>query len=633
MSERYSRLFSLSQNLYTEDAPVLVAAGALLKDNQTGKVLAQLKIQSITEKTIKAAKVQITPFDTVGNPLDGTIEKEFLDLSVARDDTFGQKTPVFLPNASTRGFSVRVTEVAFADNTVWQDNGSEWKPLTAQSELIVKLKDPELVKQYQLSFGAASQFIPAKERDLWLCTCGHINHADEETCAACGVAMQDLRSVDFKAMQAEKQARLAEEAKRAQEAEKKAKATKTKAVIATAITVPLVIALIIFGVWFTKYSKTKAFYNEALLLAESGHEEQAVEMLESIEDFKDSSKQIKQIKYKLANSLYDKKEYVKAIELFENLDDFEDSKQMAKYVNAEKLLFEQKYQIAIPVYKELGDFKDSIDRINSIYRTAKSLLGKDDEEAYNIFVTLGDYEDAKEIAEDFSYLPIVSQEEVLAFSYRCQYNRKGQIIKKTNNTTNKNTNLGISYLDLDYSYNKDNQVSKITEYSQSDGSKQYVSTFNYDSNGNCIKKETKGMFSSSNDRTTSFFYDTNNRCIKKVSRQPDTEVSETFEYTFNSNNQCIQEKHSQTSVSGVEFNSSTHTFEYDQNGDIKTEKVVADESGLPNQNLFKTATYTYHYDYDEAGNVTKIVKTNTSNGQEYVLEQYEYGHVYTPDAK
>ncbi len=633
MSERYSRLFSLPQNLYTEDAPVLVAAGALLKDNQTGKVLAQLKIQSITEKTIKAAKVQITPFDTVGNPLDGTTEKEFLDLSICRDDTFGQKTPVFLPNASTRGFAVRVTEIAFADNVVWQDNGCEWKPLTVQSKLIDKLKDPELVKQYQLSFGAASQFIPAKERDLWICSCGHINHAGEEACTVCGVALQALRNVDFKALQAEKQARLVEEAKQAQEEEKKANATKKKAIITAAIAIPLAIMLIVFGVWFTKYSKTKVYYNEALSLAESGYEEQAIEMLESIEDFKDSSKQIKQIRYQLANTLYQKKEYDKAIELFESLADYEDSVQMVKYVNAEKLLFEQKYQEAIPAYKELGDFKESTDRVNSIYSAAKSLLGKNDEAAYGIFVTLGDYEQAKEYADDFSYLPIVSQEEVLDFSYRCQYNRKGQIIKKTNNTTNKNTSLGITYLDLTFSYNKNNLLSNITEYSQSDGSKQYITTFDYDSNGNCVKKETKGMFSSSNDRTTTFFYDNNNRCIKKVSRQPGTEVSETFEYTYNKNNQCIQEKHSQTSVSGYAFNISTHSFEYDKNGNIKTEKVVADESAITNKDLFETATYTYHYDYDEAGNVTRIAKINTSNGQKYILEQYEYGHVYTPDAK
>ena len=65
MSERYTRLFSLPENLYSVGAPVVIAAGAVLKDNQTGKVLTQLKIQNISDKAVKAATVSIVPMDTV----------------------------------------------------------------------------------------------------------------------------------------------------------------------------------------------------------------------------------------------------------------------------------------------------------------------------------------------------------------------------------------------------------------------------------------------------------------------------------------------------------------------------------------------------------------------------------------
>jgi len=37
MSERYSKLFAFPENLYAAGSPVVIAAGALLKDNQTGK--------------------------------------------------------------------------------------------------------------------------------------------------------------------------------------------------------------------------------------------------------------------------------------------------------------------------------------------------------------------------------------------------------------------------------------------------------------------------------------------------------------------------------------------------------------------------------------------------------------------
>ena len=96
MSERYTRLFALEENLYSDGSPVVISAGALLKDNQTGAVLAQLKIRNIGSKMIKAAAVRITCFDTVGKPLEGTAEKEYLDLTAGRDEEFGQKSLVSL---------------------------------------------------------------------------------------------------------------------------------------------------------------------------------------------------------------------------------------------------------------------------------------------------------------------------------------------------------------------------------------------------------------------------------------------------------------------------------------------------------------------------------------------------------
>ena len=59
MSERYTKVFSLPENLYTESSPVIISAGALLKDNISGKMLAQLKLKNIGKKIIKAVTVKI----------------------------------------------------------------------------------------------------------------------------------------------------------------------------------------------------------------------------------------------------------------------------------------------------------------------------------------------------------------------------------------------------------------------------------------------------------------------------------------------------------------------------------------------------------------------------------------------
>ena len=53
MSERFTKLFSLRENLYVKGAPVVIAAGALHKDNQADRIIAQIKIRSISSKKIR----------------------------------------------------------------------------------------------------------------------------------------------------------------------------------------------------------------------------------------------------------------------------------------------------------------------------------------------------------------------------------------------------------------------------------------------------------------------------------------------------------------------------------------------------------------------------------------------------
>ena len=161
MSERYTKLFSLPPDLYAEGSPLIVSAGNLLKDNQTGNVLVQLKIKNISPKTVKAATVAIRALDTMGRPMDGDTAKEYLDLSVRQGEEFGQKAAIPLPNPSTRGFTVTVKEVVFADNSAYEGTDAPWEPLPAATPLTRTLEDLELVKQYELTFGGPCQVTPS----------------------------------------------------------------------------------------------------------------------------------------------------------------------------------------------------------------------------------------------------------------------------------------------------------------------------------------------------------------------------------------------------------------------------------------------------------------------------------------
>lgn len=231
-------------NLYAEGAPVLLTAGALLKDNQTGMVLAQLKFQNIGAKVVKAVKTEITPQDVMGNQLGASADYQYLDLNAARDAVFGQKTPVYLADAATRSFSIRVTQVVFADNTAWTDTQKLWEPLMEQETLETVLENEELVEQYRIQFGLDACYQMIVERGLWRCTCGGVNHQGELACHICGKEFDKLLSATIPRLTAARNERLVFEKREA--AEQRAKSVKVLK-IAIPVVILLAVAIGVIG--------------------------------------------------------------------------------------------------------------------------------------------------------------------------------------------------------------------------------------------------------------------------------------------------------------------------------------------------------------------------------------------------
>ncbi|MBP3591961.1 MAG: hypothetical protein J6K14_05700 [Clostridia bacterium] len=196
MSERYSRIFSLCNNLYTEGAPIVIKAGALHKDNETSWLIAQLKFQNISQKTVKLVKVELKCFDSVERPIEENVTYEYLDLNEARDSDFGSNRPIRIANTSVRSFSARVTEVGFCDNTIWKNQTDAWNPIPAQNAIQSLISDHETLIGYKNIFGNNANHTIVETKDLWLCTCGSINHTIEQRCHKCNSALTDLKSID-----------------------------------------------------------------------------------------------------------------------------------------------------------------------------------------------------------------------------------------------------------------------------------------------------------------------------------------------------------------------------------------------------------------------------------------------------
>ena len=113
---RYEKVFTLTPMLYTEDSPVIIEAGALQKDNVNGNIIAQLKFKSVSVKVIKALTVKIVALDVSGNPIGEEIEHQYLDLTIQRNECFGSKEAIILPDNTAREFWAYVTDIVFFDN-------------------------------------------------------------------------------------------------------------------------------------------------------------------------------------------------------------------------------------------------------------------------------------------------------------------------------------------------------------------------------------------------------------------------------------------------------------------------------------------------------------------------------------
>lgn len=369
MSERYSNVFTLQQNLYAVGSPVLIAAGTLLKDNQTGRVVAQLKFRSISNNIIKAVKVKLDLFDTAGNPIAESVVFDYLDLSASRDAEFGQKTPVPVPENKARSYKAAVTEVVFADKSIWTATGEAWEPLSSPAPLTIS--DPELLNQYQLRFGSNSRYTPKEEKGLWHCTCGALNHAGEN-CHVCRNSLFELQTVDMAELEADKDARLEQEAK--QVAEKKAAAEiqrqknkKTLSIVTAAVCAVVALMLLV-----AKVIVPNNEYNAAVALMEAGQYSEAIAAFEAMEGYKDSEEQIVNCEKAIVD---------------------------AELAKAEELLAAGDYDGAMAIFESLSN-AEGVERVETAklvvaYRTAEALAENGETAKAAIeFGKLGNYSDA-----------------------------------------------------------------------------------------------------------------------------------------------------------------------------------------------------------------------------------------------
>lgn len=589
MSERYSKVFSLPENLYAEGAPVIIAAGALLKDNQTGRVVAQLKLRNISPKTIKAVTVRLFPMNTAGQPLGDVVRYEYLDLSSNRDADFGSKSAIPMPDKTTRSFSIRVAEVIFADNSAWSDSNVVWEPLKKPEALGPRL-DSEMVKQFQIEYGSRAKNFLLEQKDLWHCVCGAVNRQGETVCHSCRKSIYDLKRLDFEALKEHKEQRLVKEQEQA--VEKAAATRKTIKVLAAVLVVAAVFCIV--ASFVVDALKKNNAYNEAALLMEQGKYEEAIEAFSALEGYKDSAEQIEEANRLLA--------YQHALQLL-NSDDSLDNNE------------------AYSILCELGNYKDAPELLKEFVYRVISAEYSGSKTALNNGIGTFLYDDCGRLILETGP----------SWEHSYVYGEDGKLIRD-----------GSPDFQTEYQYGSNDELISTRKLLARDSSgKTYYLSATYDESGFPLtvkndyealywvyQYQGKGEDLHDSVRITARYheleysidlsdYDCNKLCEGVVQYFPTFWVvkkngkwTSRYELRFNT-------------IAGI-YRQTVESCEYDEQMNVVS-KFTFDRNGKQD--------YEYHYTntYDNANNLIKV-EQRTVGGTSTLVKEFKYGYIYAPNA-
>lgn len=250
MANRFERLFQLPEKQYIEGSPVILAAGVLSKDTETGSVIAQLKFQSVSEKRIKAVKVSLSAYDVSKAEVQGVTDYQYLELNVGNGQDFGANKAIVMPTSVTRSFTVSSILVVFGDGSMW-DSNNDFAVLPAAKAL--SLGSAELNKQYRIATNDSASYTPAENQDLWQCACGTWNKG--AICTHCRIlknkvfsaldvtTLTEQMNIRLTKEQEQREAEAARQAQLQAEAEIRRKKNKKRLTIFTIIALTVAILL------------------------------------------------------------------------------------------------------------------------------------------------------------------------------------------------------------------------------------------------------------------------------------------------------------------------------------------------------------------------------------------------------
>lgn len=201
MSEKYTIVQHEKRLFWLQNCPVLLHSYALTKNNTNNSIFLQCKFENIADKPIKAMNIAVKCSDVSHQELANVDNFPYLDINVQPYTLFGDKTPVALPNNTTRNVRIIPLKVIFSDDTTWE-NTSERAYELAEYEQQPISSLGELADQYKRDLhkicidSEKHNYLPANVNGFTICGCGKVVLPDTQYCASCGVDFSKLFAIN-----------------------------------------------------------------------------------------------------------------------------------------------------------------------------------------------------------------------------------------------------------------------------------------------------------------------------------------------------------------------------------------------------------------------------------------------------
>lgn len=201
MSEKYTTVQHEKRLFWLQDCPVLLHSYALTKNNTNNSIFLQCKFENIADKSIKAMNIAIKCSDVSHQELANVDNFPYLDIKVQPYTLLGDKTPVALPDNTTRNVRIIPLKVIFSDDTTWE-NTSERAYELAEYEQQPISSLGELADQYKRDLhkictdSEKHNYLPANVNGFTVCGCGKVVLPDTQYCASCGVDFSKLFAIN-----------------------------------------------------------------------------------------------------------------------------------------------------------------------------------------------------------------------------------------------------------------------------------------------------------------------------------------------------------------------------------------------------------------------------------------------------